>query len=151
MQILRNLAPLLPTHLLAPLAPLAPLGIKQFFGRFLACISAQVWRNIAKNTKNADFKNTGPPADPRLLAPWPPWGSKKILGGFWHVSQLKFEETSPKIPRMQILRKLAPLLPPWLLIAPGPPGVQKIFREASGIYLSSTLKKYHQKYQECRF
>jgi hypothetical protein len=39
MQILRKLAPLLPTHLLAPLGP---LGIKNFFGRFLASISAQV-------------------------------------------------------------------------------------------------------------
>ena len=28
------------------------------------------------------------------------------LGGFWHLSQLKLEEISQKIPRMQILRKL---------------------------------------------
>ena len=39
MQILRKLAPKLPTHLLAPLAP---LGVKRFFGRFLASILAQV-------------------------------------------------------------------------------------------------------------
>ena len=45
------------------------------------------------------------------LPPWPPWGSKNFLGGFWHLSQLKFEEISPKILRMQILRKLAPQLP----------------------------------------
>ena len=51
MQILRNLAPLLPTHslahllpthLLAPLAPLAPLGVKNIFGRFLVSILVQV-------------------------------------------------------------------------------------------------------------
>ena len=55
-----------------------------------------------------------------LLKNWPPWGSKKILGGFWHLSQLKFEEIPPKIPRMQILRKLSPLLPP-VYSPPGPP------------------------------
>ena len=75
---------------------------KQHFGGFLTSISAQVWRNITKNTKNADFKKTGPPAAPRLLAPLSPLGVKKI---FWVVS---------------------------------------------GIYLSSSLKKYHQKYKECR-
>jgi hypothetical protein len=59
--------------------------------------------------------------------------------------QLKFEEISPKIPRMQILRKLAPQLPP-IDSPPGPPGGQKHFWEVSGIYLSSSLKKYHQKF-----
>ena len=45
------------------------------------------------------------------LAPFLPptlWESKMFLGGFWHLSQLKFEEISPKLQRMQILRKLAP-------------------------------------------
>ena len=56
----------------------------------------------------------------------------KIWGGFWHLSQLKFEEISPKIPRMQILRKLAPLLVPFT-VPPVPPGGQKIFWEVSGI------------------
>ena len=46
-----------------------------------------------------------------LLKNWPPWESKIFLGGFWHLFQLKFEEISPKIPRMQILRKLSPLAP----------------------------------------
>ena len=53
---------------------------------------------------------TSPPDGPVYCPPCPPWGSKNILGGFWHLSQLKFEEISPKIPRMQILRKLAPLM-----------------------------------------
>ena len=126
------------------------MGVKKNFGRFLASILDQVWRNITKNTKKADFKKIGPPVATNYFSPWPPWGSKKILGGFWHVSQLKFEETSPKIPRMQILRKLAPLLVPFTR-PPVPPGGQKFFWEVSGIYLSSSLKKYHQKYQECRF
>ena len=53
---------------------------------------------------------------------------KKILERFWHLSQLKFEELSPKIPRMQILRKLAPLAP--LLLAPlSPLGVPKYFQD----------------------
>ena len=63
MQILRKLAPQLP-QLLAPLAPLAPLGVRIIFWRFLASISAQVCRSITKNTKNADFKKTVPPAPP---------------------------------------------------------------------------------------
>ena len=135
---------------------------------------------------------------PVYLPPWAPWGSNFFLGGFWHLSQLKFEEMSPKIPRMQILRKLSPLRVPFTVppvppggqktfgrflasisaqvgrnitkntknadfkktglpagppftVPPVPPGDQKIFWEVSGIYLSSSLKKYHQKYQECRF
>ena len=58
--------------------------------------------------------------------PWPPWGPKYFSGGFWHLLQLKFEEISPKIQRMQILRKLAPQLPQ--LLAPlAPLEVKKIF------------------------
>ena len=86
---------------------------------------------------------------PFTVPPVPP-GGQKLLGGFWHLSQLKFEEISPKIPRMQILRKLAPLLVRFT-VPPVPPGGQKKFWEVSGIYLSSSLKKYYQKYQECRF
>ena len=77
-------------------------------------------------------KKTSPPDGPVYCPPCPPWGSKKILGGFWHLSQLKFEEISPKIPRMQILRKLAPLLVPFT-VPPVPPGGQKNFWEVSGI------------------
>ena len=62
-----------------------------------------------------------------LLKNWPPWESKIFLGGFWHLFQLKFEEISPKIPRMQILRKLAPLLPPPHYSPPWPPWGQKKF------------------------
>ena len=63
-----------------------------------------------------------------LLKNWPPWESKIFLGGFWHLFQLKFEEISPKIPRMQILRKLSPpaasvYLPPPL----APLGSKKFF------------------------
>ena len=48
------------------------------------------------------------------------------MGGFWHLSQLKFEEISPKILRMQILRKLAPSCPQ--LLAPlAPLGIKKFF------------------------
>ena len=65
------------------------------------------------------------------------WGSKKILGGFWHLSQVKFEEISPKIPRMQILRKLSPLLVPRLLSPPVPPGGQKFL---GGFWHLSQLK-----------
>ena len=65
--------------------PPDPLGVKNVFGRFLASISAQIWRNITKIAKNADFKKTGPPAGPAYCPPCPPWGSKKFLGGFWHL------------------------------------------------------------------
>ena len=65
---------------------------------------------------------------PRCWSPvyCPPRGSTIFLGGFWHLSQLKFEEISPKIPRMQILRKLAPLLVPFT-VPPVPPGGSKNF------------------------
>ena len=39
----------------------------------MASISAQVWRNITKNNKNANFKKTGPPATKPFTRPWPPW------------------------------------------------------------------------------
>ena len=70
------------------------------------------------------------------------------MGGFLRLSQLKFEEISPKLQGMQILRKLTP--PATNPFTP-PPGGQKKVWEVSGIYLSLSLKKYHQKYQECRF
>ena len=58
----------------------------------------------------------------------PPLRSKIFWGGFWHLSQMKFEEISPKILRKQILRKLSPLLPPTYL-PPWPPwGSKKNFR-----------------------
>ena len=90
------------------------------------------------------------PLAPLLLAPLSPLGiQKKSLGGFLHLSKPKFEEISPKIQRMQSLRKLAPLLPPFTRPSV-PPGDQKNFGVVSGIHLSSSLKKYHQKYKECR-
>ena len=118
MQILRKLAPQLPLHSL--LAPLAPLGFKKKIVRFLASISAQIWRNITKSTKNLDFKKTVPlVAPPFTHPPGPPWEPNIFLGCFWHLSKLKFEEILPKISRMQVLRKLSPLwppdyYPPWL-------------------------------------
>ena len=66
-----------------------------------------------------------------------PWESNIFLGCFWHLSKLKFEEILPKISRMQILRKLAPLI----TIPPDSPGSRKTFLDVSGIYLSSSLKK----------
>ena len=69
---------------------------------------------------------------PETSPPLPPWESQMFLGGFWHLSQLKFEEISPKIPRMQILRKLAPLLVPFTVPLVPPEG-QKFFGEVSGI------------------
>ena len=67
--------------------------------------------------------------------PWPPLWVKKILGGFWHLSQLKFEEISPKIPRIQIFRKLAPQLPP--ITGPlAPLGIKKNFgRFLASVYV----------------
>ena len=85
------------------LALLAPLRVKNFWGRFLASILAQVWRDITENTKNADFKKTGPPSCPPITC------------------------------------------------TPGPLGESKKSWNIFGIYLRSSLKKYHQKYQECRF
>ena len=87
---------------------------------------------------------------PDYSPPWPAWGSKIFLGCFWHLSKLKFDEISPKIPTMQIFRKLAPSqLYPLITHPPGPLGSQKIFWVVFGIYLSSSFKKYHQKYHEC--
>ena len=97
---------------------------------------------FTKNTKNADFKKTVPPAAPWLLAPLAPLRVKIFLGGFWHLSQLKFEEILPKIPRMQILRKLSPLLPPppplFALLAPLAPLGIKTF--LGGFWHLSQLK-----------
>ena len=86
-----------------------------------------------------------------LAPPGPPWESKNFLGCFWRLCKLKFEEILPKISRMQILGKLAPKALPLITIPPDSPGSQKFVWEVSGIYLSSSLKKYHQKYQECRY
>ena len=87
---------------------------------------------------------------PDYLPPWPSWESNIVLGGFLHLSQLKFEKISPKMLRMQILIKLSPLWP-LFTCPPSPPGSQKFLGEVSGIYFSSSLRRYHRKYQECRF
>ena len=85
----------------------------------MASISAQVWSNIIKNTKNADFKKTAPPpAAPHLLAPL---GVKKIFGTFlasmlalvWrnitkNTKNADFKKTDPPA----ALHLLAPLAPP---------------------------------------
>ena len=87
---------------------------------------------------------------PVYLPPCPPWRSKKFLGGFWNLSQLKFEEISPKIPRMQILRKLAPLLV-LFTVPPVPPGGQKNFLggfwhlvRSNPSHLAQKIRKNHQ-------
>ena len=78
MQILRKLAPQLPP---VYLPPWPPWGSKKFWRRFLASISAQVCRNITKNTKNADLKKTGPPScpPPPVYLPLGPLGGQKIF------------------------------------------------------------------------
>ena len=133
--------------------PPVPPGGQQFFWEVSGIYLSSSLKKYHQKLQECRFSENCPPCWSRLLSPLSPLGDKKFLGGFWHLSQLKFEEISPKIPRMQILRKLAPLLVPSLLspCPPVPPGGQKIFWEVSGIYLSSSLKKYHQKYQECRF
>ena len=77
MQVLGKLAP--------PAGPTftVPSVGQKIFGRFLASISAQVWRNITKNTKNADFKKTGPLAVPPITRQPGPRESRNI---FWEVS-----------------------------------------------------------------
>ena len=152
MQILRKLSPLRVPFTVPPVPP----GGQKTFGRFLASISAQVWRNITKNTKNADFKKPEPPAapPPRLLAPLASLVVKIIFGRFlasitaqvWRnitkiAKNVDFEKTvSPSCPPNY--------LPPW---PPWPPGSQNYFWEISGIYHSSSLKKHHQNCKECRF
>ena len=46
------------------------------------------------------LRKLAPLAAPHLLTPCPPWRSKTFLGGFLHLSQIKFEEISPKITGM---------------------------------------------------
>ena len=50
---------------------------------------------------------------PLLLAPLAPLGVKIFLGGFWHLSQLKFEESTKNLD----FKKTVPLVAP-LLLAP---------------------------------
>ena len=70
------------------------------------------------------IENWPSPALPLITIPPDPPGSQKNFGEvFWHLYQLKFEEISPKLQKMKILRKLSPLwppiyLPPWFPITP---------------------------------
>ena len=63
-----------------------------------------------------------------LFCKGPPFEERnfRLLGGFWHLSQIKFEEILPKLPRMQILRKLPSLLVRFT-VPLVPPGGQKNF------------------------
>jgi len=118
--------------------PPSPLGVTNVLGGFWHLSQLKFEEISQKLQNNADFKKHAPP--PIYL---PPWESKL----FWevsHLSQLIFEEISPKMPRMQILTKLVPQLPQL-----APLRKSKIFLEAYGIYLSSSLKKYHQNCKEC--
>ena len=141
MQILGKLLPPPPR----PSCPPDPLGFKLFLGVF-------------KNLSQIKFEEISPTIPriqilrklsafwpPVYSPPWHPWESKFFLGCFWQLSNVKFEEILPKIPRTQILSKLAPPALPLITIPPDFPGSQKNFWEVSGIYLSSSLKKYHQK------
>ena len=118
------------------------MGVKKNFGRFLASILDQVWRNITKNTKKADFKKIGPPVATNYSSPWPPWlswGSKKF-GRFLASILAQVGRNITKNTKYADLKKTGPQLPPITVspLPPTSPGGQKIFWEVSGIYLCPT-------------
>ena len=91
--------------------PLSLRGKKKIFfseNPLVSSISAQVWRNISKNTKNADFWKNGPPA---ILAPLAPMGLKKISGVFWH---LVMSNPAQKIFRITSVGQIDAWPPLWL-------------------------------------
>jgi len=90
--------------------PPVPPGGQQFFWEVSGIYLSSSLKKYHQKHQECRFSENCPPCWSRLLSPLSPLGDKKFLGGFWHLSQLKFEEISPKIPRMQILRKLAPLM-----------------------------------------
>ena len=115
MQILRKLAPLLVPRLLSPLSP---LGIKNFFGRFLASISAQIWRNITKSTKNLDFKKNCPPCCPPFTCPLAPLGVKIFFGRFLASISAQIWRNITKNTKNAVFKKTVPpaaplYMPPW--------------------------------------
>ena len=79
--------------------------------------------------------------------PWPPWESKKFFGMF--LASI-LAQVSRNITKYNMNAEFKKTGPPQLSPL-APLGVKKIFWDVSGIYLSSSLKKYYQKYQECRF
>ena len=106
-------------------------------------LSQLKFEEISPKLQRIQILRTAPP--PVYLPPWPPWESKKFLGGF---GRLKFEQNINKITKNAGFRKTGP--PCWSNIY-CPLCGSKNFWEVSGIYPSSSLKKYHQKYQEYRF
>ena len=116
-------------HLLAPLAPWGSNIFQEASGIHLS----SSLKKYQQNTKNTDFKNTGPPTAPFLLASL---GVKKNFGRF--LASILAQNITKNTKNADFMKT-------------GSPGSQKIFWETSGIYVSSSLKKYHQKYQECRF
>ena len=107
--------------------PPVPPGGQQFFWEVSGIYLSSSLKKYHQKHQECRFSENCPPCWSRLLSPLSPLGDKKFLGGFWHLSQLKFEEISPKIPRTQILRKLAPLLPPVYLPPSWPPWGSKKF------------------------
>ena len=101
---------------------------------------------------NAEFKKTVPPSPtvpPEYSAPLE---VKKILGMFLASILAQVSRNITKYNMNAEFKKTGPPnCPPWILNPLAPLGVKKIFWDVSGIYLSSSLKKYYQKYQECRF
>ena len=76
MQILRNLAPLLPTHLLTPLAP---LGIKHFLGGFWHVSQLKFEEISPKIPRMQILRKLAPLLPPFTCLPVPP-GDPKIFG-----------------------------------------------------------------------
>ena len=113
--------------------PPVPPGGQQFFWEVSGIYLSSSLKKYHQKHQECRFSENCPPCWSRLLSPLSPLGDKKLLEGFWHLPQLKFEEISPKIQRMQILRKLAPPCCP-----PGPPGDPKIF--LGGFWHLSQLK-----------
>ena len=77
-------------------------------------VSAEVWRNITKNSKNADFKKTGPQLPPITHPPWTP-GGQKIFG---EVSGIHLCPTHPiwpkKLGRITSFGRIDAWPPLWL-------------------------------------
>ena len=145
MQILRKLSPLWPP-IYSP--PWPPWESKTFLGCFWHLSKLKFDKISPKIPRMQILRKLAPlplTVPPDYLPPWPPWESKKFLGGF---GRLKFEQNINKITKNAGFRKTGPHC--WSNIY-CPLCGSKNFWEVSGIYPSSSLKKYHQKYQEYRF
>ena len=83
MQILTKLGQQLPDH-----APLPSQKVKIFFGGFWHLSKLKFEEISPKIPRMQISRKLSPLLPPLYSPPWPPWsplGSKKILGGFWHL------------------------------------------------------------------